>query len=54
MDQNTQGSPRREKDWNGPAWKHPYVAYLGIVVVLFVFLGLMAYLAIENDWIPKR
>ena len=54
MDQNSGKQGSREKDWSGPAWKHPYVAYLVIVVVLFAFLGLMGYLAIENDWIPKR
>lgn len=54
MDQNSESNTRREKDWSGPAWKHPYVMYLVIVVVLFAFLGLMGYLAIENDWIPKR
>jgi hypothetical protein len=54
MDQSSKPAPSREKDWNGPAWKHPYVIYLVLVVVLFAFLGLMGYLAVENDWIPKR
>lgn len=44
----------REKDFDGPAWKHPYVIYIALTAVLFGFLLLMAYLAIENDWIPSR
>jgi hypothetical protein len=54
MDQNPNPPARREKEWDGPWWKHPYAAYLLIVFVLFGFLALMAYLAIENDWIPTR
>jgi hypothetical protein len=54
MDQNPERRPEREKEWSGPWWKHPYVAYLIGVSVLLAFLGLMTYLAIDNDWIPKR
>ncbi len=45
---------KREEEWTGPAWKHPYALYLIGTIILFAFLGLMAYLALENDWIPKR
>jgi hypothetical protein len=54
MDQNRQTPARRENEWNGPWWKHPYAAYLLIVLGLFGFLALMAYFAVENDWIPTR
>ncbi len=54
MDQNSRKSGGREAEWSGPWWKHPYMAYLIGVLTLFAFLGVMTYLAIENDWIPKR
>ncbi|MBC7386201.1 MAG: hypothetical protein H7301_08595 [Cryobacterium sp.] len=46
--------PRSGNDWSGSGWKHPYVIYLFATVALFGFLLLMGYLAIENEWIPKR
>lgn len=49
-----QQSRGAEKEWEGPAWKHPYMLYVFGTIVLFGFLLLMGYLAIENDWIPKR
>ena len=54
MDQNAGQKSGREREWSGPWWKHPYMAYIFGVLVLFTFLGLMTYLAIDNDWIPKR
>ena len=59
MDPKTENAPPQpsrgvEKDWSGSGWKHPYALYLMGTVVLFAFLLLMGYLAIENDWIPKR
>jgi hypothetical protein len=45
---------RVEKDWTDAGWKHPYVLYLGGTIFLFGFLLLMGYLALDNDWIPKR
>lgn len=51
MDQNLR---QKEKDWDGPAWKHPYMVYVLATLVLFVFLLLMGYLAVENEWIPNR
>jgi hypothetical protein len=43
-----------EKDWTDMGWKHPYVLYISGTVILFAFLLLMGYLALDNDWIPKR
>jgi hypothetical protein len=54
MDQNRNQVFRREVEWRGPWWKHPYMAYIFGVLGLFIFLGVMGYLAVENDWIPKR
>jgi hypothetical protein len=54
MDQNRPTGAKHEEEWSGPWWKHPYVLYLLIVLLLFAFLGLMGYLAVENEWIPKR
>lgn len=59
MDPNTpnvppQQSRESEKEWSGSVWKHPYMLYVGGTMVLFMFLLLVAYLALENDWIPKR
>ncbi len=34
--------------------RHPYLWYLAIVGVLFVFLLIMGYLAISNGWLPDR
>jgi hypothetical protein len=54
-EEKTSLEPRRfEKEWTDAGWKHPFVLYLGGVVLLFGFLLLMGYLALENDWIPKR
>ncbi len=50
-EKQTRGS---EKEWTGPAWKHPFMVYIIGTIALFAFLILMGYLAIENEWIPKR
>jgi len=44
----------REPEFEGPIWKHPYVIYIGLTLVLALFLGLVGFLAYQNDWIPKR
>jgi len=43
-----------EPEHEGSLWTHPYAIYIILTVVLFVFLILMGYLALENDWIPRR
>jgi cell division protein FtsB len=48
---------RREQDWSESGksgWKHPYVIY--VVLVLLIFLGLVfgAFLALQQGWIPQR
>ncbi len=47
-------APQREPDWKEAGWKHPYVIYIVLTVVLFGFLVLMGYLAVQNEWIPSR
>ena len=43
-----------KQDWTKMGWKHPYMIYVLLVLGLFVFLGVMGYLAVENEWIPNR
>ena len=43
-----------EPEWRASAWTHPYLLYSAGVLLLFVFLLGMGYLAIHNGWIPDR
>jgi hypothetical protein len=45
---------RREIEHEGSIWKHPYLVYVALTVVIAVFLGTLGYLAWQNDWIPSR
>ncbi len=45
---------KTEPEFEGPAWKHPYMLYCLATVLLFIFLMGMGYMAIQNDWIPSR
>lgn len=49
-------SPRRapEPEHEGSIWTHPYMIYIWITAVLAIFLGIMAYLAWTEGWIPQR
>jgi hypothetical protein len=44
--------PRPEREFDGPIWKHPYALYILLTAILFIFLVLAAWLAIENHWLP--
>lgn len=44
----------REREHSGPIWRHPYFAYAWITALLFVFLVTMAWLALDNGWLPTR
>lgn len=44
----------KEVEFSGPLWKHPYFLYIILTLVLFGLLVLLAWLAVENDWVPKR
>lgn len=63
--QNTPGIPSDSRpsakpedeapDWRDQqGWRHPYALYIYGTAGLFLFLVLMAYFAISNDWIPTR
>jgi hypothetical protein len=45
---------KTEKENDGSLKKHPYLLYVGLVVLLFLFLILMGGLALQNDWLPSR
>ena len=45
---------QHEAEFTGSGWKNPYVLYIILTTVLFLFLVLMGYLALQNDWIPHR
>lgn len=45
---------KHEVEFAGSGWKNPYVVYILLMVALAGFLALMAYLALENGWIPTR
>jgi hypothetical protein len=43
-----------EEEHKGPIWKHPYFLYVLITLLLFLFLIVVGWLALENGWIPNR
>ena len=43
-----------EPEHRGSIWKHPYLIYAVLNLLLFLVLGLIGWMAYENDWIPKR
>jgi hypothetical protein len=46
--------PKPEAEHTGPIWKHPYLVYVIITLLLFGFLVLMGWLAIHEGWLPNR
>jgi hypothetical protein len=54
MSSGTEPEPQLEKEHEGPIWKHPYFAYIVLTMLLFGFLVLMGWLALENGWMPSR
>lgn len=46
--------PAHEPEWRHSGWKHPYVIYILLTGVLFLFLILMGWIAYHNGWIPNR
>ncbi len=43
-----------EPEHHGSIWKHPYLVYVLLTVLLFVFLVFLGWLAWDNGWIPHR
>ena len=56
MEEKKEGRPeiRHEEQFSMPGWKNPYVVYVVLTTLLFLFLLVMGYLAWTNDWLPKR
>jgi hypothetical protein len=51
---NTPIKNRPEAEHVGSIWKHPYMVYIVLTLILFIFIVVMGYLAISNGWIPSR
>lgn len=45
---------RVEPEHSGSLWKHPYLIYIGLTVALFLFLVVIGFVALSNNWIPAR
>jgi hypothetical protein len=48
---------KTEKDWTQSGksgWKHPYVLYILLTLLLFAILVIGAALALKQGWIPQR
>ena len=43
-----------EKEHHGSIWMHPYMLYIVLTIVLFIFLLFMGWVAFTNGWIPNR
>ncbi len=43
-----------EREHEGSIWKHPYMIYILITAVLFVFLVVAGTLALNGTWLPQR
>jgi hypothetical protein len=46
--------PRHDTEFEGKKANHPYVWYIGLTLVLFLFLIGAAWLALNNGWLPTR
>jgi hypothetical protein len=42
-----------EEEHQGSIWKHPYMLYVVLTMILFVFLVIAAVLALKNGWLPN-
>jgi hypothetical protein len=45
---------QHDPEFEGDKMHHPYVWYVGGTLVLFLFLVAIAWLALDNGWIPQR
>lgn len=43
-----------EEEHTGSIWKHPYMIYVALTLILFVLLVVVGWLAWTNGWIPNR
>ena len=44
----------REPEYEGSAWKNPYILYILLTIALFLFLVVMGWIAWTHGWIPNR
>jgi hypothetical protein len=54
MNTHPQKPLKPEQEHEGPLWKHPYLAYILLTLVLFIFLLIIGWLALDQGWIPSR
>ncbi len=45
---------KNEEEHAGSIWKHPYMLYILLTTVLFVFLLAIGFIAWDQGWIPNR
>ena len=45
---------KMEPEHQGSVWSHPYMLYVVLTAVIFIFLLVMGWLALSNGWIPSR
>ena len=43
-----------EKEFSGPAWKHPAVVYIVLSTGVFLFLLLLGYIGYNSGCVPVR
>ena len=43
-----------ELEHEGSIWKHPYMLYIVLTVILFILLLVIGWLAYSSGWIPSR
>lgn len=48
----THGEP--EPEHQGSIWTHPYMVYVVLTMVIFLFLVVLGALALKNGWLPNR
>ncbi len=50
----TKKTLKHEEEHTGSIWKHPYMIYVILTAILFIFLLGISWLALSNGWIPNR
>lgn len=45
---------RPEPEHGGSVWKHPYMIYVLLNLLLFAVVGFVGWLFYVNGWIPNR
>jgi len=45
---------KHEKEFEGPIWKHPYMVYIWLTMILFTVLLIVTWIAFSSGMIPNR